>query len=180
MQGNASLQAGSLALQPGNAKSASPGFHSGQPAFATLKIAPPSPRSPGEAIYKVAKTLHLPFRKNRFRSRTKIWFINAPGLPPAFHSGRAVPRSSLHCRQAAIPPLFKPSSPPTPRLFGGLFKVKEFLIGGQNIARNLAHKPHQAPGKTLVRNAPAQAGCLSLRPGRHPAPDQGLHCSQPA
>jgi hypothetical protein len=50
MQGNASLQAGSPALQQGYAKSASPGFHSGQPAFAALKLAPPSPRSPGETF----------------------------------------------------------------------------------------------------------------------------------
>jgi hypothetical protein len=116
-----------------------------------------------------------PFRQNRSRAYPKIWFVDAPGLPPAFRSGRAVPRSGLHCRQAAIPPLFKPSSPPTPRLFGGPFEVKEFLIGGQNIARNLAHKPHQAPGKTLVHKRSVKAAWLPLRPGRHPAPDQSLH-----
>ena len=72
-QGNASLQAGSPALQPGSAKTAPPGFHSGQPAFAALKLAPPNPRSPGETYYKVAKTLGNPFRQNRSRAHPKIW-----------------------------------------------------------------------------------------------------------
>jgi hypothetical protein len=119
--------------------------------------------------------LHVTFRKNRSRSRTKIWFVNAPGLPPAFRSGRAVPRSGLHCRQAATPPLFNHQAPQPPASSGG-FKRRSGFYKVAKILPETWRINHTRPrAKLWFVNAPAQAGCLSLRPGRHPAPNQGLH-----
>jgi hypothetical protein len=124
--GNASLQAGSPALQPGYALNRFTWLPLRSTRLRYAKARTPQPPVPGGDFLKVAKTLHMPFRKNRSRPRTKIWFVNAPGLPPAFRSGRAVPRSGLHCRQAATPPLFNHQAPQPPASSGGFKRRSGF------------------------------------------------------
>lgn len=89
VQGNASLQAGSPALQPGSAQPTPPGFHSGQPAFRCAKTRTPRPPIPGGDFLKVAKILPETWRTNHTRPRAKLWFANAELKPLGFRCGPA-------------------------------------------------------------------------------------------
>jgi hypothetical protein len=115
--------------------------------------------------------LHVTFRKNRSRSRTKIWFVTLRALPVRLCCGSGCAKTAppgLRAASLVSPALFNHQAPQPPASSGGLkhkafYKVAKILPGPS--AKNAP-----GPGKTLVRNAPAQAGRLPLKAGKNHRP----------